>query len=97
MKIRVSYMRKPMDGFCIVEEFDVDHLPRKGDRVFVPETFLDQLAEREPSLRSAIGVARRYEVVLVEHRWEDICQNPHVQITRLFNPEFGLGAEVKPH
>ena len=87
MNIRVSYMRTPTDGFCVAESFDVLNLPRIGDNVFLPETLLDVFREHGELVTGPLGPARRYRVVGVEHRWDDIAEKPYVSITRLDNLE----------
>jgi hypothetical protein len=89
MKIRLVYMRTVADGFCIDEEYDIDVLPRVGDRVFLPAGHVATVTEQEPALAvGVLGVPKRYDVIGVEHRWDTVGQTPHVQITQIGNPEF---------
>ncbi|MEP3481601.1 MAG: hypothetical protein ABJZ55_20330 [Fuerstiella sp.] len=84
MLIRLFYMRSAINGFCVADSYEVDALPRVGDRVFLPAYHVDVIAENEPALR--IGSSRapkRYDVVGVEHRWDQEEQVVHVQIARM--------------
>lgn len=84
MRIKLFFKRTATDGFAIDEAWDVEHLPRIGERVYLPEQHLQTITENEPSLAvGVVGVPRRYQVVDVEHRWDDIAQVPCVSICRI--------------
>lgn len=58
--------------------------------VVLPEGHLQVIEKNEPSLKKgALGVIRRYDVVGVEHRWDDLGQTPVVSISKMADPTDG--------
>ncbi len=86
MKVRIAFLKRGKDGQIQFDgaAFDVEILPRIGEMVVLPRELCEKIHAQYPPCRLAI----KFEVVGIDHHWQDFGDRISVYISSITNAEW---------